>query len=163
MNRKPAGILTAAEMREKRQRFTQGLNPGSEFQICRLGIRGGLERTGVSIAWIDPGKESFAYHAHRFEEEWIFIVEGRAVCRIDGKEVMLNAGDFAAFPTPSVPHLLQNPFDRACAYLMGGERREVDVIDYPDIGKTYVLHGSESGTDFSEMAAPIRPFRPMEP
>jgi len=34
----------------------------------------GLTRTGVSLAPIEVGRESFVYHAHEFEEEWIYIL-----------------------------------------------------------------------------------------
>jgi uncharacterized cupin superfamily protein len=162
MQRKPAAVFRAAEMRERAQAFTQRLNPGSAFAIFRLGLRGGLKRAGVSIVRLEPGKESFAYHAHRQEEEWLFILDGAAVCRIDGKETTLKAGDFVGFPVPSVPHQLKNPFATTCTYLVGGSRPDMDIIDYPEMGKSFAMHGDEGSTDFQELAPPIRPFGPAE-
>jgi uncharacterized cupin superfamily protein len=162
MDRKPAAVFTAAEMKGGATALTQRLNPGSAFRMFRLGLRGGLERAGVSIVWLAAGKESFAYHAHRIEEEWLYILSGAAVCRIDGKEVRLAAGDFVAFPAPSVAHLLKNPFEAECVYLVGGDRPDIDIIDYPDLGKSFVIHGDEGATDFHELAPPIRPFGPAE-
>jgi uncharacterized cupin superfamily protein len=162
MQRKPAVVFTAAEARERAQAFTQRLNPDSAFSIFRLGLRGGLERAGISVVRLDPGKESFAYHAHRLEEEWLFILDGAALCRIDGKDETLRAGDFVGFPAPSVPHLLKNPFDEPCTYLVGGSRPAMDIIDYPDMGKSFAMHGDEGSTDFQELAPPIRPFGPAE-
>jgi uncharacterized cupin superfamily protein len=162
MNRKPAVVFTAADAREGAQAFTQRLNPGSAFQIFRLGLRGGLTRAGVSIVRLEPGKESFAYHAHRLEEEWLFILDGAALCRIDGTEVTLETGDFVGFPAPSVPHLLKNPFGKVCAYLVGGSRPDMDIIDYPDMGKSFAMHGDEASTDFQELAPSIRPFGPAD-
>ncbi len=162
MERKPAAVFASAGMRVRAQAFTQRLNPGSAFEIFRLGLRSGLARTGVSIVWLAPGSESFAYHAHRAEEEWIFILDGKAVCRIDGKEETLSPGDFVGFPVPSVPHLLRNPFEVECRYLVGGSRPDMDIIDYPDLGKSYVILGDEGTTDFQELAPPIRPFGPVE-
>jgi len=162
MERKPATVFRPTEMREKAQPFTQRLNPRSAFSIFRLGLRSGLARTGVSIVWLAPGEESFAYHAHRAEEEWLYILEGKAVCRIDGKEVTLAAGDFVGFPVPGVPHLLKNPFEADCKYLVGGSRPDMDIIDYPELGKSYVIHGDEGATDFQELGPPIRPFGPAE-
>lgn len=69
MERKPARLLRAANIVEKRRWFSQRLNPSSRFRVSSLGEAGGLERVGVSIAWLPPGKESFAFHAHRYEEE----------------------------------------------------------------------------------------------
>ena len=160
MDRKPAVIFRPAEMQAKAQAFTQRLNPGSAFSIFRLGLRAGLKQAGVSLVRLAPGAESFAYHAHRVEEEWLFLLEGSAICRIDGVETRLDAGDFVGFPVPSVAHLLRNPFETTCVYLVGGSRPDIDIIDYPDLGKSYVIHGDEGATDFQELGSPIRPFGP---
>ena len=164
MDRKPATVFRAAEMREKRRAFRQRLNenPNAVFTIFGLGGRAGLKSTGVSIAWLEPGKETFAYHAHHYEEEWIYILDGRAVCVIDEVEHELTPGTFVGFPVPSVPHLLRNPFAETCTYAMGGERRELDILDYPRLGKTYLLRATPTGPDFYELPPPIRPFGPAE-
>jgi uncharacterized cupin superfamily protein len=44
----------------------------------------GLTRTGLNLLTLPPGGGSFTYHAHHREEEWIYILSGRAV---------LDAGD----------------------------------------------------------------------
>ena len=51
----------------------------------------------------------------------------------------IDAGDFVAFPVPSVAHLLKNPFDRTVTYLVGGSRPDIDIIDYPELGRSYVI------------------------
>jgi uncharacterized cupin superfamily protein len=164
MERKPATVLRADEMRAKRRAYRQRLNedPNAVFDIFGLSGRAGLNQTGLSIAWLAPDRETFAYHAHHYEEEWIYILDGRAVCLIDEVDTALGAGDFVAFPVPSVPHLLKNPYPEACTYLMGGERRELDIIDYPRLGKSYLLRGSATGADFFELPEPIRPFGPAD-
>ena len=103
----------------------------------------GLRRTGVNYARVPPGKESFAYHAHWQEEEWIYVLEGRGIARIDGVEYEVAAGDFMAFPTPGVAHHLSNPFDTDLVYLMGGENRDVEIADFPDLGKRILRRGKE--------------------
>jgi uncharacterized cupin superfamily protein len=123
----------------------------------------GFERTGVTIAWLPPGKESFAYHAHHYEEEWIYVLEGRVISEADSVETELGPGDFVGFPTPSVPHILKNPYAEECVYLMGGERRPLEIIDYRRLGRTYLLRGSPKGTEFFELPEPIRPFGRAEP
>jgi uncharacterized cupin superfamily protein len=164
MERKPATVFRAGEMCEKRVRLRQRLNenPKAVFDGFGLSGRAGLASTGVSIAWLEPGRETFAYHAHHYSEEWIYILDGRAMCLIDEVDHTLEPSDFVGFPTPSVPHLLKNPFGETCTYLMGGERRSLDILDYPRLGKTYFLRGSAAGTDFFELPQPIRPFGPAE-
>ncbi|MGH9891065.1 MAG: cupin domain-containing protein [bacterium] len=58
---------------------------------------------------VPGGKESFTYHSHHREEEWIYILSGQAIAEIDGAEYEVGPGDFMAFPTPSVAHHLRNP------------------------------------------------------
>ena len=70
---------------------------------------------------VAPGKESFIYHTHYYEEEWIYILSGRGVAEIDGAEHEVGPGDFMGFATPSVAHHLRNPFDVELVYLCGGE------------------------------------------
>ena len=45
------------------------------------------------------------------------------------------------FPTPSVAHHLKNPFDEDLVYIMGGERREVDIADFPRLQKRMFRNG----------------------
>jgi uncharacterized cupin superfamily protein len=119
-----------------------------------------MRRAHVAIARLPPGKDSFAYHAHMIEEEWLYVISGRAIALIDGQEVEVGPGDFMGFPTPSVPHLLKNPFEHELVYLMGGEHQPLDVLEYPTLGKRYLLVSTPNGTEFYELADPSRPFGP---
>jgi uncharacterized cupin superfamily protein len=47
------------------------------------------------------------------EEEWLYILSGRGVAQIDGKEYEVWPGDFMGFATPSVAHLLKNPYRKS--------------------------------------------------
>lgn len=118
--------------------FSHPWNPASHVTVSPLGRLGGLRRTGVSIARMPPGKESFAYHAHHTEEEWIYILEGQAVALIDGRAYHLTAGDFVAFPTPSVAHHLVNRSEKEVVYLMGGENHPHEVADFPTLDRRLV-------------------------
>lgn len=159
MAHKTAVILRAADIDRSEIALEQRLNPRSRFRDAWLSHAAGLARVGVSRARIPPGGESFAYHAHHAEEEWLFIVSGRARARIDGREVDLGPGDFAAFPAPQAAHVLSNPFDDDCVYLMGGEARlATDVIDYPDLGKTYALVRRSGRTAFHALGPAEYPF-----
>ena len=156
-------LWTAEEIRAKGRPYSQKLNPSSYFIGASLSRRAGMSRAHVSIARIPPGKESFAYHAHQVEEEWLYILSGRGVADIDGESYEVGPGDFMGFKAPQVPHLLRNPFDEELVYLMGGENVPLDVIDYPTLGKRYLLRGTDQGTEFYELAAPTSPFGPATP
>jgi len=91
--------------------FLTPWNPDSQVTGTRLSDLGGLKRTGASLVRIVPGKESFAYHLHHREEEWLYILSGKGIAEVNGEEHEVKAGDFLAFPTPSVAHHLRNTFD----------------------------------------------------
>ena len=157
MERKPARLLRAANIVEKRRWFSQRLNPSSRFRVSSLGEAGGLERVGVSIAWLPPGKESFAFHAHRYEEEWPYVLEG---C---GLSIM---GDNAKFHRHHA-FVLRNTGDRDLVYLMGGENLPVEVINSPRLGKAYMLLSRRASgqprTAFYELPEAEFPFGTAEP
>ncbi|HJZ84361.1 MAG TPA: cupin domain-containing protein [Polyangia bacterium] len=134
-------ILRASDIKAREEAHSHPWNPKSEIRGFMLARGVGLQRTGVSIVRIPPGKESFVYHSHRFEEEWLYILAGRGVAEIDGADYEVGPGDFMGFPTPSVAHHLKNPFESELLYLMGGENREFEVADYPHLGRRMVRHG----------------------
>ena len=161
---KPAKLIRAAQIQRERAAYRQKLNPRSRFEGTELARPGGLEKVGVSIAWLRPGEESFAFHAHMVEEEWMYVLSGRAMVDMGDESVEAGPGDFVAFPAPNVPHLVRNPFDGECSYLMGGQiGLPLDFIDYPRIGKQYVLK-REPGkpTSFHEVGAAEYPFGPAD-
>src|SRR5437762_2272540 len=139
MQRRPAVVLRAADITAAEHPFEQQLNPNCRFRAAYMSRVAGLKDVGVSRGRIPPGGESFAYHAHLLDQEWVFVLEGRARARIDGATVELAPGDFVAFPAPSVAHLLTNPYDQDCVYLFGGDDHPIDILDYPDLDKRYVL------------------------
>ena len=122
---------STAEITARSQTFSHPWNPASEMTGYQLAKSTGLRRTGVNLARIPPGKESFAYHNHHFEEEFLYILVGRGMADIDGREIEVGPGDFLGFPAPSVAHHLRNPFDQDLVYMMGGERREFEIADFP--------------------------------
>jgi uncharacterized cupin superfamily protein len=150
-------LLRAADIAARLQTFSHPWNPQSEISGYQLARATGLRRTGVNWARLAPGRESFAYHSHWNEEEWIYILSGRGVARIDGADYEVHAGDFMAFPTPGVAHHLRNPFAEELIYLMGGEHCEVEVADFPDLGKRMFRH--PKGIDIHDLAD-AKPFGP---
>lgn len=131
-------LVRAADAKAAEGTFSHPWNPNSEITGAHLSRLGGLSRTGVSLVRIAPGRESFTYHAHHREEEWIYVLQGRAIAEIDGAEYEMGPGDFVAFPTPSVPHHLRNPGPDTLVYMMGGENVDVEIADFPRLGRRIV-------------------------
>jgi uncharacterized cupin superfamily protein len=132
-------LLRAADMAARSQTFSHPWNPKSEIAGYQMGKATGLKRIGVNLARLAPGKESFVYHAHWTEEEWIYILEGRGVARIDDATYEVGPGDFMAFPTP--------------------ENHEHEVADFPDLGKRVFKH--KKGADVFDLTN-ARPFGPLD-
>jgi uncharacterized cupin superfamily protein len=160
MKPKPAKLMRAAEIHRAREGYRQRLNPKSRLESTNLSRGAGLARVGVGVGWLKPGDESFAFHAHMVEEEWMYMLSGRAMVDMGDESVEVGPGDFIGFPAPNVPHLVRNPFDAECSYLMGGEMGlPLDYLDYPRLGKQYVLK-REPGkpTAFHEVGPAEFPF-----
>src|SRR5262249_34075901 len=121
----------------------------------------GLSRVGVNLLRIPPGKESFIFHSHRGEEEFIYILSGRGIAEIGEETFEVGAGDFMGFPTPSVGHHLKNPFSEELVYLSGGERHEMEIADFPRIGKRMVRVGDKMELYAVTEAKPFAPYEKL--
>ena len=124
--------------------FSHPLNPQSEIHLRSLSAMTGLQRLGISIGRVPPGKESFVYHFHHTEEEFIYILSGRGVAEIGDEAFEVGPGDFMGFTAPSVGHHLRNPFDQDLVYLMGGEHRDIEIGEFPRHGKRVVRSREQS-------------------
>jgi uncharacterized cupin superfamily protein len=136
-------LIRRADVVAGENTFSHPWNPDSEITGTHLSGMAGLSRTGVSLVRIPPGKESFAYHSHHREEEWIYILSGRGVTYIDGRNYDMESGDFVAFPTPSVAHLMKNPYEEDLVYLMGGENLDYEIADFPALDRRMVRTDDE--------------------
>src|SRR5947207_11242581 len=93
-------LWKADELPAQERAFSQRLNPNSHLLRTGLSRLAGLQRAHVSLGRIPPGKDSFAYHAHTVEEEWVYILAGRGLADIDGKQYEGGPGQLMSFPTP---------------------------------------------------------------
>jgi uncharacterized cupin superfamily protein len=143
MTEKQNYLITANEISNCEFSFSHPWNPNSQIIGSQLGKMTGLQRAGVSIVKIPPGKESFIYHSHQREEEWIYVLSGKGKADIDGKEYEVNQGDFMGFPAPGVAHNLRNPFEIELVYLVGGENLDVEIADFPNLGKRMIRYPSK--------------------
>jgi len=143
MEKPSLNIVRAADIAAHAQEFSHPWNPQSLMHGTQLGRSVGLKRTGVNFMRVPPGRESYVYHSHRYEEEWMFLLSGAGVALIDGQEFPIAAGDFIGFPAPSVAHLLRNTGTEDLVYLAGGENREFEVAEFPALGKRMVRMGQQ--------------------
>lgn len=152
-------LIRADQVKAAEGQFSHPWNPKSLLVGSHLSKLGGLQRAGVSLVRIPAGHESFTYHSHHREEEWVYVLSGRAVAEIDDKSYEISAGDFLAFPTPSVAHHLRNPYEEDLVYLMGGENCDTEIADFPRHGKRMVK--TPAGVTIYDLASG-KPFGPLE-
>jgi uncharacterized cupin superfamily protein len=143
MEKPSLNIVRAADIATHAQEFSHPWNPNSLMRGTQLGRSVGLKRSGVNFIRVPAGKESFVYHSHRYEEEWMFVLTGSGIAFIDGQEFAISAGDFMGFPTPSVAHQLRNTGSEDLVYLAGGENREFEVAEFPSLNKRMVRMGQQ--------------------
>jgi uncharacterized cupin superfamily protein len=136
-------FLVKAEETERMEEYKaqHPLNPIGQVHLRSLSHTAGMQRLGVHLARLAPGKEANEYHTHHYEEEFYYIVSGRGVAFVDGVEHQVGPGDFLGFTTPSVPHVLRNSSQEDLIYLIGGERREFEVADFPRHEKILIREG----------------------
>ena len=115
------------------------LNPASDVYLRHIAKAAGLSRVALAIARVPPGRESFVYHSHQRDEEFLFILSGRGRAEIDDKLIEVGPGDFMGFPTPSVAHHLINPYQEDLVYLMDGEATGFDIGHFPRLGKSLIF------------------------
>lgn len=152
-------LLQAEQIAANLQSFSHPWNPNSELAGMQLGKTVGLQRTGINFIKVPPGKESFIYHSHHREEEWIYILSGQGVAEIDEAEFEVGAGDFMGFPTPSVAHHLKNTGEEDLVYLAGGENLDVEIAEFPRLKKRMIRReGAIDIYDFSD----AKPFEPLD-
>jgi uncharacterized cupin superfamily protein len=158
MDKPSLNIVRAADIAAHAQEFSHPWNPNSELHGTQLARSVGLKRTGVNFVRVPAGKESYVYHSHQCEEEWIYVLSGKALALIDDMEYEVSAGDFIGFPAPSVAHHMRNPGPEDLVYLSGGENLNFEVADFPKLGKRIVRSGKQ--LDVYDIAD-AQPFGPL--
>jgi uncharacterized cupin superfamily protein len=155
-------LLRADQITDLMQSFSHPWNHNSAMSGAFLGRTIGLKRTGVNLVKLLPGKESFVYHAHYREEEWIYILSGQGIAEINNEEFAVGPGDFIGFPTPSVAHHLRNSGSDELIYLMGGENLDAEIADFPKLGKRMIRYQDQVEVYDIEDAQSFGSFRKLE-
>jgi len=158
---RPHRSLVRVSDRDPEESFSHPLNPNSAMRGVSLSQAAGLERMGVHFIRVPPGKEANIYHLHHHEEEWWYVLEGRGVVEIDDGEYEVGPGDFMGFPTsPPVAHHLRNTGETDLVYLVGGERKAVEIAEFPRLGKIVLRRGGVGEVVDRDA---VRRFWPPEP
>ena len=100
-----------------------------------LGDAVGLTRLGVHLVRLTKGGTSAVFHRHHQDEEWVYVLSGRAIAEIGDDKHDVGPGDFIGFAAGSAAHNLHNPHDEDFVYLCCGDHVQFDVCDYPRAGK----------------------------
>jgi uncharacterized cupin superfamily protein len=118
-----------------------------------LGDATGLTHIGVHLVRVRPGDETTEHHRHRCEEEFIYVLSGRGVAAIGDQTFEVAGGDFMGFAAGAAAHSMSNPFEEDLVYLVGGERLDADVVDYPRVRKRiYKVAGERKLVDGDDLA-----------
>ncbi len=117
-----------------------------------LGDLLGLSRSGIHLVRVEPGFETTQFHFHHHDEEFIYILSGRGIAEIGDEQFEIGPGDFMAFVQGSFPHAMRNPFDTDLTYLMGGNRNDIDICDYPRINRRmYRVNGVKTFVNLDDV------------
>lgn len=118
---------------------TQGWHYPGDSETFRQSVRLtnhlGLQVLGINFETIAPGKRSAFPHSHRAEEEFAFILSGKAHIWLNGFVHEAKAGDAVAFlPYTNIAHVLINDTEEPVRYIMVGEATDPaneDRVFYP--------------------------------
>jgi uncharacterized cupin superfamily protein/RimJ/RimL family protein N-acetyltransferase len=122
---------------------THFLNPSAVRVNKSLGDLVGLQNLGAHLITIAPGFRSTEFHAHRFEEECVYVVSGRGSAVVGESTILIGPGDFLGFPTNGIAHELVNDGTEPLVCLVVGQRLDHDIIDFPRLHKRLYRHRGE--------------------
>ncbi len=98
-----------------------------------LGDRFGLRNFGVNQTRLAPGACSSLRHAHRTQDEFVYVLAGHPTLRTNAGATRLSPGDCAGFAAGTGDaHHLVNETAEDVVYLEVGDRSPGDVGSYPD-------------------------------
>jgi len=129
--RRPSFIISAGDVAEESGRY-----PGSDeyHSFGRpLGQAAGLERLGVNLDRLPPGRRTSYPHAEGDLEEFVYVVDGEVDLWVDGELHRMKRGDFAGFPAGTgIAHTALNNGTRDALLLVGGEKTRPGIrLNYP--------------------------------
>lgn len=98
-----------------------------------LGDLFGLRNFGVNLTRLAPGAASSLRHAHKTQDEFVYILEGEPTLVTNAGETPLKPGMCAGFAAGTGDaHCLVNRGSADVVYLEIGDRSPGDGVVYPD-------------------------------
>ena len=123
-------------------------SPGGKFKakLGRMGPALGVEKLGVNITIVEPGKRAFPFHVHHAIEEMFYIIEGEGEYRFGEETYSIKPGDLLSAPCggPERAHQIVNTGKDTLKYLAISTAEKMDVVEYPDSNK-FLAFSSEDG------------------
>lgn len=110
---------------------THFLNPEAKRINKSLGDLTGLTGLGFHIIEVPPGHESTELHVHHYEEECLYVLEGKAKATVGETGFEINPGDYVGYRASGKAHKLENIGDSVLKCIVVGQRLSHDVADYP--------------------------------
>lgn len=167
--------------------WTEGTRFGERYRHLTRAVLGDDYRVGVAIEELQPGRRSTPAHFHLFEEEHVYLLEGRLTAQIGDEHFAMEAGDYVCFPAGhAAGHCLINDGDATCRYVIIGANDPNEVAVYTDSNKVLVRglgrralldlaarrdywHGEDTGAPFAPrdpvqeplLPPAARPFAPV--
>lgn len=91
------------------------------------------EHLGVRVEALPPGSNSSYHHYHTAEEEHVLVLEGQGTLHLGDESIALTKGDHVWFKAgEELAHHIENTSTETLTYLVFGERKQDDVVIYPD-------------------------------
>ncbi len=146
-------LLSAADIEAMPEEARQHqFNENAVRHTRSLGDATGLDTIGLHLVRVETGYDSTQYHFHHHDEEFLYILSGRGIAEIGEEQHEVGPGDFMGFTRNSLPHNLHNPFNEDLVYLMGGNRNDFDICDYPKIARRmYRSHGNKQYVELDQV------------
>jgi len=92
-----------------------------------------LTNFGVNLTHLEPGAVSSLCHAHKTQDEFIYMLEGVATLQIGDNQYKMKAGDCMGFKAGTgMAHQLLNQSNETVTYLEVGDRSPNDDVEYPN-------------------------------
>ncbi len=125
-----------------RERFVHQHNAAAIRHTVCLTDALGFEDMGLHMVRLEPGDLSSEHHYHEEDEEFVYILTGRAQAFIGDETFEVGPGDLMMFPKNSPAHHMRNESDAVVTYLVGGTRAPIDICNYPKKAlRQFRVHG----------------------
>ena len=121
---------------------THFLNENAVRLNKSLGDLTGLTGLGFHIIEVEPGAETTEYHVHHFEDECIYVLDGRATATIGDEDHQIGPGDFIGYRKGGLAHTIVNTGDELLRMIVVGQRLAHDVGDYTRKAKRIYRNGT---------------------